>query len=46
MNYSEWQVVDGSVKQRIFFAESKDLIHFKKREDVVFDIDERFYEPD
>ena len=44
VNYSEWQQTESQEKQqRIFFAESYDLIHWRKLEKV-FDIDNRLYQ--
>lgn len=44
-NFSEWQYVkEGDKRQRIFFAVSRDLVHWEKT-DEVFDIDEKLYEP-
>lgn len=45
-NYSEWREEEGTGKryQNIFFATSKDLIHWEKAgEDLVFPVDENYY---
>lgn len=44
VNYSEWQQTESQEKQqRIFFAESYDLIHWRKLEKI-FDIDNQLYQ--
>ena len=46
-NYSEWRKDDdGKTVQVILFAESTDLYHWEKREDIEFRIDERWYDRD
>lgn len=46
VNYSEWQCINhGQKQQRIFFAQSKDLIHWEKI-DEAFDIEQKYYRID
>lgn len=43
-NYSEWRMHGEERRQQIFFAESKDLIHWKKLDEkITFQIDEAHY---
>ena len=43
-NYSENQILDDKNRiQRILFATSKDLINWNKKDNIIFDVDEKYY---